>query len=215
VTPPNERDGSTQRLVAAVRRGDRGEFDALLEPHRAFLREVIHRGMDARLRAVLEPEDVMQDVMLAAYRGLAEARFPSEAAFRGWLETLARNRLIDLVRRHFKTERRLHPAVSLDETAAGSEGVHLREAIPAYGPGASTIATRREEAEALEQILKRLPAHHREIIRLLEIERLSTAEIAVRLGKKPATLRKALARALKACRDAMKKSGRAPGDAGR
>ncbi|MBI1852784.1 MAG: sigma-70 family RNA polymerase sigma factor [Planctomycetes bacterium] len=197
---------SLERVLTAVRRGDHDEFDRLMGAYRPFLADVVRNGMDARLRSVLEPEDVMQDVMLAAYRGIADADFRSASAFRGWLETLARNRLVDLFRRHFKTQRRVSNAVSLDETIAGSGGAHRGDAIAANGPGPTTIVSRREAAEALEAVLAHCRPKDRELIRLVTVDRLPTREIAARLGKKPEAVRKALARALDACRAAIRRS---------
>lgn len=202
--------GSQQELrtdgFRTPRVGDHKGFERLMGGYAGFLRKVIESNMDARLRSVLELDDVMQDVMIAAYRSIGDADFPSVQAFQRWLGVLARNRLIDLARRYFGTQRRCGPTSSLDETAAPTESgvpTRVRESVASYDPSPSSIATRREAAETLERVLARIPPHYREIIRLVQIERLPTREIATRMGKKPATVRKSLSRALEACRAAM------------
>jgi len=190
--------------------GDHKSFERLMAEHAELLRGAIQSNMSPRLRSVLEPEDVLQDVMIAAYRSLGEADFPSAQCFRRWLTKLVQHRVVDLARRYFGTQRRGSATVSLDETSGLDESgapARVRERIPSYEPGPSSIATRREAAEALESVLARIPPHYRKIIRLLQIERLPTREIAARMGKKPEAVRKSLSRALEACRVAM--SGRA------
>jgi RNA polymerase sigma-70 factor, ECF subfamily len=202
-----------EKTITAVRRGDHAEFERLLTAYRPLLAEAIRKGMDARLRSVMESEDVMQDVMLAAYRGIGEAEFADDGAFRAWLQTLVRHRLVDLVRRHFKTQRRVAGALSLDETVSpGTDGAHRGDFVAAKGPGPTTIVSRRDSAEALEAVLARCRPKDRELIRLIAIERLPTREIAARLGKKPEAVRKALARALEACRTAFQRSSSSGGN---
>lgn len=174
-----------------------------METQQDYLRRIVRRRMDVRLRSVMEPEDVVQEVMIATYRSLGHVDFPSERTFRRWLGVLAQNRLIDLMRRHFYTARRSSDNLSLDETVGHDESggsVRVREQLPNYDPGPSTIVSRREAAEALEAVLARIPAQYRELIRLLQVERLPTREIATRLGKKPEAVRSMLSRALSACR---------------
>ncbi|MHC4515402.1 MAG: RNA polymerase sigma factor [Planctomycetota bacterium] len=202
--------GKQQELPAtmfcAPKPGDHAGFERVMLEHTEFLQRAIHSKMDARLRSVLEPDDVMQDVMIAAYRSIGDADFPSAQAFRRWLGVLVQNRLVDLARRYFGTKRRCGTTTSLDETAGpGDSGapVRARERVPSYDPSPSSIATRREAAEALEHVLACIPPHYRQIIRLVQIERLSTREIAARMGKKPEAVRKCLSRALEACRKAM------------
>jgi RNA polymerase sigma-70 factor (ECF subfamily) len=190
-------------VFVAVRNGERDEFDRLMETYRPLVAEIVRNQMTPRLRTVLEPDDVLQDVMLSAYRGIGEARFASESAFRGWLQVMTRNRLIDLDRRHFKTERRPANVKSLDETVHGPDGSGRRgDAVPSAGPGPSTVVGRREIAEAIEDAIAHCRPKDRELIRLVLVDRLPIPEIADRLGKKPAAVRKALSRALEACRSA-------------
>ena len=134
---------------------------------------------------------------------VGEARFASESAFRGWLQVMTRNRLIDLDRRHFKTDRRPANVKSLDETVHGPDGSQRRgDAVPAAGPGPSTVIGRREIAEAIEDAIAHCRPKDRELIRLVLVDRLPISEIADRLGKKPAAVRKALSRALDASEQA-------------
>jgi RNA polymerase sigma factor (sigma-70 family) len=67
-----------------------------------------------------------------------------------------------------------------------------------------TSIVRREEAKAsLWSVLERLPPDYATVVRMLRIDGLSTDEVAKRLGKQPAAVRKTLSRALEACREIM------------
>lgn len=83
-------------LLEAARSGDRAAFDRLAAPLRPALRAFIYR-------MVTQPEDaddLVQDTLLRAYRGLSA--FRGESAFRTWLFTIAHRLCID----HLKTRRR-------------------------------------------------------------------------------------------------------------
>jgi RNA polymerase sigma-70 factor, ECF subfamily len=175
----------------------------MLGKYRPLIFEIVMCQMGDKLRAVFEPEDVVQDVMLSAYRGMGDATFFEESDFESWLRVLAKNRLIDLDRRHFKTARRPANVQSLDETVDGSRERHRGDEIVREAPGPSTIVGRREMAERLLRALGTCRAKDRELVCLAFIENLSINEIAARLGKKPAAVRKALSRAIDACREAI------------
>ncbi len=163
-----------------------------MDVYRGLLAQAVENGMDPGLRSVMGAEDVIRDVLIAAYQELGEAEFPSEGAFRRWLETVVRDRLAKLARRHL--------------------GAPPPGPVPSGDPSPSSVAGRRAEAEALEAVLARIPPPYREVIRLSLVEGLPTGEIAARVGKSLPAVRKALRRALEACREAMR-SG--PGDQGR
>lgn len=203
--PRTEQDRRLSQTLLAARRGERAEFERLMRSYTKFLHDLVIEGMGPRLRAVLEIEDVVQDVMLAVYRGIREADFPSDKAFRGWLRTLVRNRIIDLTRRHFGTLRHGTPPASLDETRVGANGqaVHTRDVVAADQRTVSSIVSRREAVEALDRILQGVPPQYRDLIRMIQVERLSTREIAVRMGKTPGAVRAMLSHALGACRQVL------------
>jgi len=198
-----------EELLASARRGDRESFGRLMELHGAFLPGFVERAMDGRLRAVLDAEDVLQDVRVAAFRAISAAEFPGPGAFRRWLETITKHRLVDLARRHLGRRRREGQALSLDETVGRSESgasLRRRDLVPGADTSPSGIASRREAAEALEVVLSRIPPHYRDVIRFVVVERIPLREIATRLGRSPDAARKVLDRALLACGAAMREA---------
>jgi RNA polymerase sigma-70 factor (ECF subfamily) len=196
-------DDSLARMFEAIRRGDRDGFDRLLGKYRPLIGGIVSNQMHHRLRSVLEPEDVVQDVLIAAYRGMGGARFAGEAGFEAWLRTLVTNRLRDLGRQHFKTAKRPSNVRSLDDTVSGSVDGHVGDFVAGDGPGPSTVVGRRELAERLFRALASCRPAVRELIILVFVEKLPINEIAIRQGRSPEAVRKALSRALDDCREAL------------
>ncbi|MCI0588184.1 MAG: RNA polymerase sigma factor [Planctomycetes bacterium] len=200
-----------EALLAAVLRGDRETFLSLLSSHRSWLLQVCDREMDPWLKRVMEPEDVVQDVLISAYRSIGSVEFPNASALCWWIETIARNRVIDLRRRHLGRKRRDGEKRSLEESiGAGSDGgsLHLGDGLPSPDRSPSSIAGRREQAEALEAAISHLPPHSRALLRMILVEHLSIAELASRIGRSPGAVRKRLERALHAVHDRMVREGR-------
>ncbi|MFI6561224.1 sigma-70 family RNA polymerase sigma factor [Streptomyces sp. NPDC050534] len=79
-------------LMSRAQAGDGEAFRALTEPHRRELQVHCYR----MLGSFQDAEDVLQDTMLAAWRGLE--RFDGRASVRSWLYRIATNRCLDALR---------------------------------------------------------------------------------------------------------------------
>ncbi|GII57948.1 RNA polymerase sigma factor [Planotetraspora thailandica] len=79
-------------LISRARAGDGEAFRALTEPHRRELQVHCYR----MLGSLQDAEDVLQEVLLAAWRGLAG--FDGRASLRTWLYRIATNRCLDALR---------------------------------------------------------------------------------------------------------------------
>ena len=132
-------------------------FDILAPKVKGLL---MRRGLDGA-----SAEDVMQDVMLNVWTkaGLYD---PSRGSLQGWVFTIARNAMIDRVRRR-------KPDISIDmiewdpvDETEGSEQRMLRE----------------ERATKLNGAMKAVPADQLVILQLAFHEELTQTEIATKLG---------------------------------
>ncbi|MBK8096345.1 MAG: sigma-70 family RNA polymerase sigma factor [Planctomycetes bacterium] len=189
-------------VLRRARQGDATALDHLLLHEQEFLAAQVQRQLDSSLRSLLEPEDVLQETRLRVVRSIGHADFDTLGSFRGWLTTIVRNVVIDLRRRHLGTRKR-GTAVSLEaNTATSQSGIttSLRDRVKDDEPGPSSIVRRKEDASLLHRAIAQLKPHHREILQLVQFERLRLTDIAVRTGRKPSTVRKELERAIKACR---------------
>jgi hypothetical protein len=84
--PPSSGDSrETRRLLELAAQGDRNAFDLLFEQHRAWLRRLISLRLDDRLKARLDPSDIVQETQMVAYRRFPEFIDQRPMSFRLWL----------------------------------------------------------------------------------------------------------------------------------
>lgn len=150
--------GSAQdELTARARKGDAEAFVALCELYRTRIWRIVasvSRGSDA--------EDLAQEVVLRAYRGLP--RYQGEAPFEAWLCRIAVNVTHDHLRSAWRRRVTLFERVPAEpgETAEHPEG----------------MAERRELQRRVRKAVARLPENQRVPIWLHYFEGFSLAEVA-------------------------------------
>jgi RNA polymerase sigma-70 factor (ECF subfamily) len=83
---------ATAELIARARTGDGDAFRTLTEPHRRELQVHCYR----MLGSLQDAEDVLQDTLLAAWRGLGG--FEGRASIRTWLYRIATTRCLNALR---------------------------------------------------------------------------------------------------------------------
>ena len=162
-------------LIAHVADGDRGAFEEL---HRRYARSVLGialRRIGDRGRA----EDATQDTFASIWR--SASRFdPSRGEATSWLYTVARNAIVDSLRR-----RREPPVDDAPEIASP-------------GPGPDEAAEHGWVAWRVHRALEVLPEHERSVLELAYWSGLSQSEIAdyltVPLGTVKTRTRSALRR---------------------
>lgn len=162
--------------VARAQRGDVAAFSELV----ARYQNRIYRFLVRLTRSPDDALELTQETFLNAYQALAHWR--PEARFTTWLFRIARNQAIDWLRRTKRVE-----FVALEE----GQDLHVADSGPT--PEAALESTQR--LQGLEWALARLPAEHREILLLREIEELSYEDIAEVLDIGMGTVKSRLARA--------------------
>ncbi|HET6884221.1 MAG TPA: sigma-70 family RNA polymerase sigma factor [Pirellulales bacterium] len=144
------------------------------------LRALVRRRFPSSLRPKLDSEDVVLSVWTDVLDGLRSGRwsFRDAAHLRAFLNTAARNRLIDRQRQHraaMERERQL--------------SVEDRDAL-AVESGARPSATVRAD-DLWQQLLALCPPAHHELLRLKH-QGLPLSEIAQRTGLHPSSVRRIL-----------------------
>lgn len=179
-----EPNPSIEDLVDRSRRGDRGAFDALAERCRRRLKSFIQLSLDDKLRPRLDADDVLQETLLRAFRGMGEFEWKGPGRFMSWLTTIAENTCREMLRRHVQAERNsLLREVSLARPVGRDGSVReLAEVLSSGGPSPSTLLAREERLLRLERALHALAPNHRQVLILSLLQELPTAEIAERLG---------------------------------
>jgi RNA polymerase sigma factor (sigma-70 family) len=163
---------SDERLVALIRRGQHGAFEALVQRYQprllAFCRHMLASQEDA--------EDVLQEVFAAAFNAICADERPINA--RPWLYRIARNRCLNHLRR---------------ASAAGQDSMDVFE-----GDGGITTADtvhRREEFRHIVQDVQELPETQRTALLLREIDALSYEQIAEAMDTTVPSVKSLLVRA--------------------
>jgi len=171
---------SDLELVRAAAQGDRAAFHALVDRHSRNL----FRLARSLSRTRSDAEDIVQETLIGAYRGLAG--FNGQSSVRTWLSRI-------LMRRAAKAWHR-------SRHARGSVPLEVAQdtAAPAAGAGALSVASAAASVDHrldLRQVLQTLSPDHREVLVLREIEGLSYIEIAHALGIPRGTVESRLHRA--------------------
>jgi RNA polymerase sigma-70 factor (TIGR02960 family) len=177
----------TDALVERARAGDAEAFRALVEPYRREL----HLHCYRLLGSLVDADDVLQEVMLAAWRGLAT--YEERAAPRTWLYRIATNRCLNWVR---DGRRRIpaEPVPPFDPPEPTRRGD-----VPWLQPCPETPevhAARRETVElAFVAGLQRLPPRQAATLVLRDVLGYSAPEVADLLGTSEVAVKGTLQRA--------------------
>jgi len=183
----------TQGLLQQIRAGDRQAFEQLFARHQAYLQRLVELRLDPRLRARLDPADVVQEAHLEALRRLDAYLERPALPFRLWLRQIAFDRALKARRHHLGTARRtLRREVPLPERSS----LALARQLLAGGSTPSQQLDNRELARRLRQAVAQLPDADREMVTLRHFEGLSNQETACLLGLDPATASKRHGRAM-------------------
>jgi len=163
-------------VLAAAQDGSEDAFSVLWrDANPALLRYL-------RVVAPDVAEDVAAETWVQVVRGLGKFT-GDEGAWRAWLFTTARRRLLDQARL-----RKRHPAEPLDEISAAD--------VPRT-PDAEQIAMDNLATESAIALLSQLPVQQAEAIMLRVVAGLDTEVVAEMLGRSPGAIRVAAHRGLK------------------
>jgi RNA polymerase sigma-70 factor, ECF subfamily len=191
--------------IEKLRGGDRQALARLFDEHRDRLRRMVELRIDARLRARLDPSDVLQEAFLDVAHDLdaylADPKLPPLL----WLRLHVGRRLTTLHRKHLGTKMRdagleisLYQGASPEASSAALASMLLgRHTSP------TQAAQRAERLLRVQEALNSLDPIDREVLALRHFEQLSRAEVAQVLGISQETGAKRYFRALKRLKDAL------------
>jgi RNA polymerase sigma-70 factor (ECF subfamily) len=181
-------------LLDQARAGDEHAFAGLVEPYRRELHVHCYR----MLGSLTDAEDVLQETLLAAWRGLAG--FEGRASVRTWLYRIATNRCLNVIRR-VPTEPK--PPFQPPEPSRRGEITWLQPYPDALldgiadtepGPEARYQATEAVEL-AFVSALQRMPPRQAATLVLRDVLGFATDEVAGMLDTTQTAIKGALQRA--------------------
>jgi RNA polymerase sigma-70 factor, ECF subfamily len=186
---------STYDLVERFKKGDTGAFSLVFQKYQRRLAVLVNYKMGAELRGTMEVEDILQEVFLAAARGMNQFTYQSPGSLMAWLSRIADHIIIDAARYQNRGKRRAEELLRFrsETNPMGPE--------PVDSETPSRLFTREESLQILLKKLDALSAEYREMIVLAKFEGLTTREISERLGKSRESVALLLHRALKRFRE--------------
>jgi RNA polymerase sigma-70 factor (ECF subfamily) len=186
---------STIGLVERFKRGDTEAFGLIFRKYRKRLAVLVYYKMGAELRGVLEADDILQEVFLAASVDMGNFTYQSPGSLMAWLSRIADHVIVDAARYQNREKRHADEMLRFrsESNPAGPE--------PVDADTPSRVFSRAEDMHILLKKLDALPAEYREAILLAKFEGLTTKEISERLKKSRESVALTLHRALKRIRE--------------
>jgi RNA polymerase sigma-70 factor (ECF subfamily) len=153
-----------------------------LERYRCYLRLLARARLDPRLRAKLDPSDVVQQTMLEAYQGLDGFRGRTAEEMAGWLRQILARNLANALRDFRRDRRDVAREQALDGLVDDSSA-RIDAWLAAEQSSPSARAERQEEALRLARALEELPEVQREVVVLRHFHGWALHDIARQVGR--------------------------------
>ena len=163
-------------LMRAANRGDVAAYNVLLTSLAPVLRAVTRRGLARAGLPVQDAEDIVQETLLAVH--LKRQTWDESLPFTPWLRAVARNKLIDAMRRRGRRK-----FVPIDDFVDALES-HVEE--PVLVPA------------RLDEHLQSLPERQRSVVTAISLDGASIRDVATRLSMTEGAVRVAHHRGLAA-----------------
>lgn len=170
----------THELLKGIADGDDSAKNRLLGRHREAVRRMIQMRLDHAVARRVDASDVVQDVLMEASQRLNDYMQNPSMPFHLWLRQLAKDRIIDMHRRHRAAKRRSvdreqnMSGLGSDEQSAADLAALLKDAE--LTPAAAAL--RKEMEERFLIALDQLEENDREIVVMRHFEHLGNSEVA-------------------------------------
>ena len=195
----------TIELLNGVREGNEQAVNQLMERHRLAVRRLVQMRLDSAVARRVDASDVVQDVLFEASRRMEDYIQLPSMPFHLWLRQLAKDRVIDMHRRHRAAKRRSvdreQPVTSLggDDRSAADLATLLKDSE--LTPAAATV--RKEMEDRFLLALNELNEDDRELIMMRHFEHLGNGEVAEALGLSAPAAGMRYLRAIRRLREAL------------
>ncbi|MBX7166285.1 MAG: RNA polymerase sigma factor [Pirellulales bacterium] len=195
-------------LVEAAIAGDPGALEQVLLAHYPRLEQRVRSRLPTSAAGLLDPEDVLQEALVDAFRAIGSFRSAGAGSFAAWLNAVVEHRLQDNLRR-LRRKKRGGDA----QRAAAPEGGHssLADLVTLLSDRGGTPSHHAAQGEAIRAVqvgLAALPADQRAVIVHRYLQQQSIASTAAAMQRSPGAVRGLLHRAKHSLRDALGRSGR-------
>ena len=187
----------TAGTLARARAGDEQAFRELTDPYRAELLRHCYQIVGS----VADAEDMLQETLLAAWRGLNS--FEGRSSVRNWLHRIAVNGCLNALRDRSRRPREVPMMAQPPQPTRAADPVWIEpypdvllDGVPDAAPGPAARYDAKESIElAFVTALQHLPPRQRAVLVLRDVLGYPTAEAAGMLGTTEASVKGALQRA--------------------
>lgn len=194
---PAARQRHLAELLSRVALGNQAAFAQLYRETSAHLLGVILRIQHDRAQA----EDVLQEVYVNVWRS-AQSFNPALSQASTWLNSVARNRAIDSLRRR-QTEPQ---TVSQFQAGSDDEESDMLKDIAADTPGPLDLLEQASEARALSECMNHLSSDQQRSLALAYYQGLSHNEVAEQLGQPLGTVKSWVRRGLQGLKNCLERA---------
>lgn len=197
----------TDALLAAAVAGDEQALMQLLFYFHQPLKLHIETELGDNLRRIVSADDILQETLVSAMRGIKDQQQPDADALLAWLRTIASNRIRDAARRESSKKRggEFARVQSRPDPYRSHAGDLLAE-LSADSMTASRLVAREEAVDAMQVALAALPDDQREAVQLHCFERLTLEETATAMQRTTGSVRGLIQRAKQQLREQMQRS---------
>jgi DNA-directed RNA polymerase specialized sigma24 family protein len=143
---------TTQILIERAQGGDRAALNDLCARYQDRVLAAVRLRMGAKLRRKVESWDIVQEVLMGAFRHIKSGDFGTEGALMKYLNVLVENRLRDEADRQNAQRRNADREISLGARSS-SDGNPLIDLPDRSAPGPSTLLSRMEDLERMERAM--------------------------------------------------------------
>ncbi len=176
-------DNSEQEL----KNGNTSRFAELFTFHQPRIWQIVHFRLNDQIRGRVDPDDVVQDIYVAANQRLKHFIEGDFNSLFLWLRLVAYQTLSDIHRTHMGTESRSVMRESGSRGIAESESTWhcLSQRFIAHLTTPSQVAMKSELIGRVREALESLSEIDREVVALRHFEELTNQEVAAELGITP------------------------------
>ena len=151
----NGQDSDDIDLLSRTAQGDMDAMKAVYQRHA----EAVQRFVYTRLNDKFEVSDIVHNTMLDVWRNAG--RFQARSSARSWILSIARNKLVDFIRKSARTELAEPDAEAPDDS-----------------PNAEMVISAAQDASRVRECVDKLPKQQRSAVHLAFFEDLTYGEIA-------------------------------------
>ena len=191
------------RWLPAARAGSNEALGQMLADCQAYLLLIAGREIDPDLRAKGGASDLVQETLLEASRDFDGFKGDTETELLAWLRRLLLHNLSDFRRRYHGTNKRRMVRECPVGAGPRAAGPLSRASVAAPSPSEPTIA--REQREAVEHTLDRLPDDYRQVVLLRYQDELPFEEIGRQMNRTANAVEKLWLRAIERLRRELEK----------